>query len=255
MSRKFTFPIFFEIKMNNFCPCPDHSENELDPLEIYLSPIEINIDPIKDRNKFFLTNHTLIFPQESIEYVFNNDQNINKREWKVLNPHFTIENNFTNYRLDSFHIHDRGEHIINGVIYDLELHFVFLENLQSIHDTCSNEIVENILVYAVLFKLDCCSDKLASDLRCGNPIVFPNSKICCSDRIINSHFVTYSGSLTKPVGEVIYEVSVNWNISTAIGSINKNDLDYFRSLCSRESSDTKPLNGRNINVIGCGRHC
>lgn len=234
--------------MINLDCCPNQGEGDLDPLEIYLSPIEINIDPVKDKNKFFITKHSLIFSQQGIRYTFTDPCNdVNTRQWTVLNSSFITKNNGIKYKLDSFHVHNEGEHIINGVEYDMEMHFVFLDDISDFDDSK----LRNIFVYAILFELGDSSSRLITDILNKREITFPNSYTCHCSRIIDEHFVTYNGSLTKPLGETIFEVAANWNISMDIETIDREDLDFFRCVYARESSNTKPLNGRNINVIGC----
>lgn len=193
-------------------------------LKIYLSPIALY-----PKNSF-QSKHTLNLPNRKIRYLF--DQNNSLPEWKVLNQKYSINNNETIYTLQDFHAHTPSEHSIDDKKYDIEIHFVFVEN--------DNPI--NILVIGYLFKISSKSSKMIRRLLANKPIKLPV--------IIDNNFLTYNGSLTKINLEDIHPLAVNWNVISKIKKITQNDFNIFISKC-RGASILRDDNGRNVTNICC----
>jgi len=210
-------------------PCLNGKEISNTPsiLQLYLSPIPLNIDPIKYHNKIFISNHRLTFPDKKIKYEFVGEDSL---EWRVKTKNYIVYNNDEKYYLESFHIHKHGEHTINGKHFDCELHFVF-PNYSS-NDT--------ILVLGILFNFGKRSSKIIKSLIKSKSFSLPDN--------IENNFCTYGGSLTKVNLEDIDAVAVNWNILTLIGSITREDYNILYHKF-RNSSKLRPTNGRNVIYI------
>lgn len=209
-------------------PCLNGKEPE-SALTIYLSPIPLYINPTIDKNTFFCSTHFLKFPDKEIFYEYDSQQ----EQWDVKNKDYIITNNKETYQLESFHTHKHGEHTINGKSYPFELHFVFPEP--------AGQDIENILVLGLLFEIGHKSAKIITDIIAGKPFKLAS---------IKNNFCTYNGSLTKENLEDIHATAVNWNIITSIFTITEKDLKILLAK-SRNYSQLRPLNGRNVTYIKC----
>jgi len=201
---------------------------EVDPLEIYLSPIKL---------------YTCLSSNIVSTKYFNTCENkfnipVQYENYNVATKLFTVTNsiqillNQEIFTLQEFHIHDMAEHIIDDHKGDLEIHFVFFNNKTP---ACAT-------VLAFIFKNnnDIASNIMITNILKNKPFIIPN---------IYTYF-TYSGSLTKTLPVAIPQIAINWLVSytTCFLNITKNDLETIRYK-SRGSSSPYDRNGRNVCVI------
>ncbi len=213
------------------CPPDNFDDNDVDiitdpNLKIYFAPLTLKT--CSDRN-IFSENRPLIYERNKLTYKFQEVPNFpNSRIFDV-----TIFNTFhlngKVFNLSEFHIHDKGENIIDDVVGAAEIHFVFEEKDKPM----------NVAVLAFILVEKDTTHKMITRLLNQESFRIPEIK----------NYFTYSGSLTKVNPSDIPQLAVCWNISTSYLPITKDDLLQLRTTYARYSADTQPSNGRNIILI------
>ncbi len=229
---------------DKFNDCNDKSYADLaedyNAMTIYLSPIPVS-PPQKGNCKCgedgFQSTHQIEFPKQEIEYFFTHDEH-HQPEWKVTNPYYDVVNDNENYVLGEFHMHYPAEHLVNGVRYPLELHFLFPDPTN----------ISNAFVLGFLFQIGCKSSKIIRQIMDNCHVKLPHK--------IDNDFCTYNGSLTKINLEDIRPLAVNWNLITKVKTITQEDLNFLiNNHMVRAASPSRDSNGRNINYIHRCNHC
>lgn len=150
-----------------------------------------------------------------------------KKQWPVLDPQPSLHVNQGEFKLSEFHLHQKGEHKLNGSSFPLEIHFVYLDALG------------NGLVLGFVAKRAKKSSSLFEKLLNNESLRIPKLQ----------NYWIYTGSLTSPPNAPS-GVSINWFVARNKLKISKQLLAQFKPL----SKPAKPLEeraGRSIGYCSC----
>ena len=171
-----------------------------------------------------------VFPYQSPQYnrkVKHFKYDAQDKVWNVLDRILLLVNNNL-FRLHEFHVHQKGEHTLNGKHFPIELHCVFQDK------------DERILVLGFLAKQSSFSSSFFRDLLDSS-----SSKLKLPELNGNT-FYNYIGSLTGP--PFPSTSNVNWFVSAQTLKITREDLEKLKSR-SKNSRPLQPRNGRPISYF------
>jgi len=216
-------------KMAYLCPCssPHHGEakkssgskkdkSEPETCTVHQSPLELSTN--KDAQILHAESHLQV-SHEDIEYKYDHE----KHTWNIRNK-IDLSNNQRDYSLIQFHIHQRGEHVIDKQEFPLEIHFVF----SSKKSGCTNLTV---LGFVTRLTRSGESSTLWKRLLKDKDIQVPD---------FDTYF-SYVGSLTTPP----FGINVNWLVVQKPLRITTKDLQKLKHF-SKVERPLQKRQGRDI---------
>ena len=205
------------------CPCSTRassSEEQQQPCLVYRSPIALG----NDIGTIFCSSSIASSPSPSqvVEYKYNEEKN----QWDVLSNVRLLQNG-QEYKLDQFHLHQPGEHPIQGKAGVLEWHLVF-----GAEDPTTDPPTMLVAVSAFQARLS------KSHTSRGFRQLLRNEPISIPDL---GNYWSYAGSLTEPP----FILNVAWNIANHFLSITKADLRALQSR-SKSAEEVQRRDGRDV---------
>jgi carbonic anhydrase len=142
----------------------------------------------------------------------------------------------TKFDFKQFHFHHTGEHAINGIKGDLELHLVH-----------SDPITGNLMVLAVVIKEGAANttiDKIWNNIPAvKEKEVATNVSINLNDLLpTDKKYYTYTGSLTTPP----CTDGIEWVILKQPVTMSKEQIETFTHLYENNARPLQPLNNRYV---------
>jgi carbonic anhydrase len=197
--------------MSKLCSCSGSTTG------VYQSPIELSHE----------LYHVFEIESQSewdCQSLIKSEYDSQNKQWNVTSE-VKVINNGCEYKLIQFHLHQPGEHKVDGKTYPIEIHFVF-------ESTGTQN--PSMFVIGYLAKLNLKSSRLFRHLVSNKEFHLPNFK---------QHY-TYAGSLTTPP----FEINVNWNVVANILYITEKDLGQLKSK-SKSARPIQSRNGRDIILV------
>lgn len=154
-----------------------------------------------------------------------------EKEWNNIFPTIDLQTSQDDFTLTSFHIHQPGEHTLDGQKYDLEIHFLF----QSYKN-------KDLLVLGFLAKQVCSRQGLKTDQATLFENLVQNKKFKIP-KLSPHSFWRYTGSLTG--AETNSNENVNWIVSKKILKITREELQFLLSK-SRVAKRLQNRSGRDV---------
>jgi carbonic anhydrase len=180
------------------------------------------------------TEHAAIarLPTLSVHYAKPSSAEVNNGHTVqvLVQPGDFIRFGHTRFELEQFHLHHPSEHILNGLHFPLEIHFVHRSKSAGllVMAVFVQEGAEHSGLHALFDHLpgDHETVKVTADLR----TLLPN----------DDQFVEYRGSLTTPP----CSEGVTWLIRTTPIFASMDQIDRFASLFPHNNRPLMPLNER-----------
>ncbi|WGD36605.1 carbonic anhydrase family protein [Lysinibacter sp. HNR] len=160
-------------------------------------------------------------------------------------PHDLKQNSITldgdTFYLQQFHLHNPGEHTLDGVQPDMELHLVHTnaQNKIAVVGVMLNGGAENAALEELFTTMPTSTTSKGDEIELVHPID-PNDLLPSDRRIAR-----YTGSLTTPP----CTEGILWNVFKAAGEVSAEQIDAFAAIFPDNHRPVQPLNDRQVTKV------